>query len=96
MGSHGCPEYLHTTRSCLPGCYKQERRDQRQVSSVNTAPSSFRYHPLVSAAGLVGVQPEMKFCSLEIVWGWRQIHLIKQPDLLQDEINFALGRSGGS
>lgn len=69
MGSRGCPGYLYISRSCLPGHYKQEQRDQRQVSSVNRALNSSRYHLLVSVTGLVGVLPEMKFCSLRDLLG---------------------------
>lgn len=48
---------------------QQEWGDQKQVSTVNTALSPSGSHPLVSVASSVGVQPEMKFCSLRYLSG---------------------------
>lgn len=43
--------------------------NQKQVRTVNTALSSSGSHPLVSVSSSVGVQPEMKFCSLRYLSG---------------------------
>lgn len=61
-GEAQCPGNCTPPGAAFQGIISR-RKDQRQVSSVNTAPSSFGYHPLVSVAGSVGVQPEMKFCT---------------------------------